>query len=213
MNIRHNSKGFSAVEALLIVLILLLLSAAGWYVYSKGQDKNDNVAPTKKSNTSHNNKKTPQSTPEKKLSDEWLLRESSDASIKIPDGFEILVTEGKTLDFAHPGVPKYDQGVKAKVAGEANKHFELGVTAGLNGYWWNRRGAEVKKMQTYTGLDVTVNQFIQENEPDGADFARGTTLLEYTISNGEKFVGIQYAYQGEGIVGIIEEMVKTVTIK
>ncbi len=63
---KHNEKGFSAVEGLMIVLIVGMISAVGWYIWQAKQstDKNLAVAPTSASKSTLT-KKTPSITPPK----------------------------------------------------------------------------------------------------------------------------------------------------
>jgi competence protein ComGC len=210
MNKKQN--GFGAVEILVVILVLSAIGLAVWYVLNKNNaEQTSTTNPTSQTTqaTNQNNEQTSNET----ISANWLLRQSNEASIKVPDGFKILVTDGQPIDFVLPETPVYEKGVTAAVVGQPAKHFELGIIAGYNTEGWNDRGAEIKKFQTDSGLPVTVKLFEQQNDPEGLDFAKGTKHLKYTVTKGNKYFNIDYAYQGEGIVDIVEQMVKTVTIQ
>lgn len=201
--------GFGVIEILLVILVLSAIGLAVWYVLNK--DTAEQASTTSQTTQTTNQDK--KQTSNEKLSANWLLRQSNEASIKVPDGFKILVTDGQPINFVLPGTPVYEKGVTAAIVGQPSKHFELGIIAGYNTEGWNDRGAEIKKFQTDSGLPVTVKLFEQQNEPEGLDFAKGTKHLKYTVTKGDKYFNIDYAYQGEGIVDIVEQMVKTVTIQ
>lgn len=212
-----NQKGFSVVEILIVIVVVGLLGAVGWLVYDRQNSKdNSTQTTTQKENqtkqpTSDENKEA-----EKKLSANWLLRQSSNASIRVPDGFNFLTNAGEDFDLWLPDQPQgtlvYKEGTLAKVVGEPHKHFELGLIVSYNKEGFNDRGAKVKEFKTYSDLPVVVKLFEQTNDPDGVDFPKGAKHLKYTITKGSDYINIDYVYLGSGYVEAIEEMVKTATI-
>lgn len=215
---KNNQNGFGALGVFAVVLVLAMVGFAAWKVIDQNKEPatTSNATNTKAvTNTSKQNE--PKAKDDIKLSDTWLLRESTEASVRVPDGFNILVPDGETLDFLLADVPqgylKYTKGETAEVVGAPHKHFELGILAGFNSSGWNDRGEEIKTMKTYSGLEVKVKEFKQTEEPNGLDFAKGTTLRQYTVIKGENSFTVDYAFMNEGIVNIVEEMVKSVNIK
>lgn len=208
-----NQNGFSTPHVLLALVLVAVIGLAGYKVYDSQKKTSEPAQNSSHANETVKPDKKEEPKVEEKLSDNWLLRESEEASIRVPDGFEILTREESEINFSLPGTPTYKQGEMAKVVGEPHKHFELGVIVALNNQGWNERGTETAQLKTYSGLDVKVRQFEQTEEPDGLDFAKGTKLIQYKVINGDYYMSIDYAYQGEGIVDIIEEMVKTATIE
>jgi len=212
-----NQKGFSVVEILIVIVVVGLLGAVGWVVYDRQNSKNDSAQSTvqqenqAKQPTADDNKEA-----EKKLSANWLLRQSSSASIRIPDGFNFLTNAGEDFDLWLPDQPQgtlvYKEGTLAKVVGEPHKHFELGLIVSYNKEGFNDRGTKVKELKTYSGLNVVVKLFEQTTDPDGVDFPKGAKHLKYTVTKGEQRINIDYVYLGSGYVEAIEEMVKTATI-
>lgn len=238
-------KGFSHIAIVCTVAILGIITFTGWRVYqNSNKQTSDNSSSNNSKQISNfeecvaagnpvlesypekctaNGKtytkagKTEEgSVKEERISDGWLLRESGVASIRVPDGFNILVPANEPLQFVLPDVPvgtlKYEKGTKAQVVGEPHKHFELGLMAGINS-GWNERGQEARRFKTYDGKEVVVNRFYQENDPEFLDFSKGTTLLQYKITQGDDSFRVDYAYMGGGIVDIVDEMVKTISFK
>lgn len=213
-----NQKGFSVVEILIVIVVVGLLGAVGWLVYDRQTNKDSSKESTvqqeskTEKQTTDDNKET-----EKKLSADWLLRQSSSASIRVPDGFNFLTNTGEDFDLWLPDQPQgtlvYTKGTLAKVVGEPHKHFELGLIVSYNKEGFNDRGTKVKEFKTYSGENVTVKLFEQTTEPDGVDFPKGAKHLKYTVTKGEDYINIDYVYLGSGYVEAIEEMVKTATIK
>lgn len=86
--IQRNEAGFGALGVVLVMVVLLAVGAAGWFVYSKNQDKNDT-----KTSTSNTTQKTPEATGAKSQADsnagylvvkEWDVRFKKSASTQDP---------------------------------------------------------------------------------------------------------------------------------
>lgn len=60
---KHNRKGFSVVEAFIILVIIGLVGAAGWYVYNRSK-KSDNQSSSSTASTTEDNLETAASRPE-----------------------------------------------------------------------------------------------------------------------------------------------------
>lgn len=215
--IKVNQKGFSVIEVLIVIVVIGLAGATGWLVYNRQNNKSDlEQQPTvqegqAKQSTTDENKEA-----EKKLSANWLLRQSSGASIRVPDGFNFLADAGEDFDLWLPDQPQgdlvYNEGTLAKVVGEPHKHFELGLIVRYNKEGFNDIGTKVKELKTYSGLNVDVKLFEQTTDPDGLGFPKGAKYLKYTVTKGSDYINIDYVYLGNGYVDAIEEMVKTATI-
>ncbi len=214
---KRNQKGFSVVEILIVIVVIGLLGAVGWLVYDRQKSKDNSTQPTaQQENQAKKSTADDSQEADKKLSANWLLRQSSSASIRVPDGFNFLTNTGEDFDLWLPDQPQgtlvYKEGTLAKVVGEPHKHFELGLIVSYNKEGFNDRGTKFKDLKTYSGLDVVVKLFEQTTDPDGVDFPKGAKHLKYTITKGENYINIDYVYLGNGYVEAIEEMVKTATI-
>lgn len=212
-----NDRGFSPLFIVLVIAVVAVIGGVGYYVYRLQNENTNNNRPSQQQPGTNQQDKTTDKTSEKTLSSDWLLRESAMASIRVPDGFNILASDGDPLNFVLPDVPqgtlKYEKGTKAQVVGEPHKHFELGLIASFNQPGLNDRGVMLKEFKTYSGLPVTVKLFKQTTDPTGVGFPKGAKHLKYTVTKGTDFFNIDYVYLGDGIVDIIDEMVKSVTIK
>jgi len=236
-DMKKNEYGFGFIGIMVIAVILSVASFAGWTVFKKNQKSagtqqahitnfEECVAagnPVMESNPEQCSangqtfiRQMPAQT-EKKLSSGWLLRKSDEASIRVPDGFNMLVVKDEDINFVLPDAPqgtlKYEEGAQAKIVGEPHKHFELGLIVSFNEQGFNDRGTKLKEFKTYSGLDVNVKLFEQTTEPNGVDFPKGTKHLKYTVTKGTDYFNVDYAYLGDGIVDIVEEMVRTITIE
>ncbi len=229
MNMQLKQQGFSVPRLLLILIIIGILGGAGWYVYTsrKAYDKSVNDATgrhTLEAQLAENSKKsevTSKPIAEKRLSADWLLRESSEASIKVPDGFNVLVNNNDPVNFLlsnDQGEMRYQAGTKARVVGENHKHFGLGL---IVSYGSNRDASEVdpnqgtyqRSFKTYDGLDVEVS-ILEQNDPEAVTtLPYGSKWLKYWIKKDSRYFYVGYIYTGEGIVEIIDEMVNTIVIK
>jgi hypothetical protein len=215
-------KGFSTLHILLFLIVIGMIGGTGWYVYKANRSVTDTFKDANNSSTpksTENSKKattTKQEVKEIRLSENWLLRESDQASIRVPDGFEILSAAGDNLTFVLPDEPQgtlhYTKGVKAKVVGEPHKHFGLGLWASYNNPGFNDRGTDLRNFKTYSGLNVEVKQFEQSEDPTGVDFPKEAKHLKYRVTSGNNYFNVDYVYLGDGIVSIIDEMVKSIVM-
>jgi hypothetical protein len=215
---RLNNQGI-AHPAILILLIVILgvIGFAGWYVWKLNAPQTDSKSTQPKAHPTTDKEKTEAtaSTVPKLISDEWLLRESAEASIKVPDGFNILVPESNPVNFVLPnddGSLRYEKGTRAQVVGEPHKHFARGLLATYNSTGLNDLGTYLRSFKTYSGLDVEV-KFYEENDTEDTVIPYGVKWLKYKVAKGDKMFTVDYMYEGEGIVDIIDEMVKTIVIK
>lgn len=80
---KNNQKGFSAVEALVIVVILGIVGFGGWYVWHKGQKSEQ----PSKANTSTKDSGSDQ---------------AADTSYRIPEGYEFYENSELGFKFAYP---------------------------------------------------------------------------------------------------------------
>jgi len=215
MKINSNQKGLNIFGLLGAVTVIGLITTIAWLMYGR-QDIDSNASSTpvqeqKQANIEPNKKV------DNKLSSGWLLRQSGDASIRVPDGFNILVNPADTFDFWLPDQPQgtleYTKGTSAKIVGEPRKHFELGLIVSYNKAGFNDRGTAIEGFETYDGLDVVVKLFEQTVDPEGVDFPKGAKHYKYIVSKDNDYVNIDYVYLGDGYKNIIEEMVKTVSLK
>jgi prepilin-type N-terminal cleavage/methylation domain-containing protein len=213
---KANHKGFSLVEILIVIVVIGLLGAAGWFIYDRQNTNNTEQSNSQQGNQPQNSTANESEDAEKKPSTNWLLRQSSNATIHVPDGLEFLAAPGEDFDFVVPdqlqGTLVYKEGVLAKQIGEPHKHFDLGLIVGYNNEGFNDRGTKIKELSTYSGLSVDVKLYEQTTEPDGVDFPKGAKHLKYTVTKGSNYINIDYVYLGSGYVDAIEEMVKTATI-
>lgn len=211
----HKQHGFGHIAVLVIIVVLGVLGLITWQFMSMRED--DTPATTTTTSTNEKTENQDQPVVEEKLSANWLLRESETAAIRVPDGFNILAAEGQAFDFVLPDVPqgtlKYQAGTEAQVGAAPAKHFDLGLIVSFNEAGFNDRGAVTKKFKTYSGLEVTLKYFEQTVEPEGVDFPKGAKYLKYTVTKDSDYINIDYVYMDTGIVDIIEEMVKTASIK
>jgi hypothetical protein len=110
---------------------------------------------------------------------------------------------------------KYQEGIKAQVVGEPHKHFGPGLMASSSdtSYEDPNPGTYERGFKTYGGLDVEVRIF-EQNDPDAVTtLPSGSKFLKYWVRKDGKYFYVGYIYKGEGIVYIIDEMVKTIIIK
>ncbi len=213
---KKNENGFSAIELLIVFVIVGLIMAVGWLVWDK-QNVNDNQTTTSQGSSEQaaqlaNNTKTE----EIRISSDWLIRKSNKVSISVPDGFKILSSSGEDFDFVLPDQPQgtleYKKGTLARVVGAPAKHFELGLIVGFNSEGFNDRGTKLREFKTYNGLNIEVKLFEQTTDPDGVDFPKGAKHLKYKVIKGSDYINIDYVYLGDGIVDIIDQMVRTADI-
>lgn len=210
-----NQKGFSLVIVLILVVALVAIGFTLWKITNNQKPIVENSG----DNTNQEEKElvNTEPKPEPNLSEDWLLRESLNSSIHVPDGFNILANQGEPFNFSLPDEPrgtlKYVQGQPAKVVGEPHKHFELGLLVAFNQEGLNDRGALVREFKTYSGLNVTAKSFEQVEEPMGVDFPKGAEHLKYKITKNTDYINVDYVYLGDGLVNIIDEMVKSANIK
>jgi hypothetical protein len=208
-----NQYGFGVVVVVIIVLVLGIIGFTAWKVADR---INTPVAQANTPAQASNSKQTSKA----KLSDTWLLRESDNASIRVPDGFQVLAAQGDTLNFVLPDSPegtlKYEKGTTATVVGEPHKEFGLGLIASYNSAGLNHLGSKVREFQTYSGLPVTVEQYKREQPFDpneASDIIVGATYVKYTVTKGDNRFNVDYVYQSKNYLDIIDEMVKSIDIK
>lgn len=223
--------GFSAIYVALLIVIVGLVGATGWYVlksnkhdsngsaasYDTGQSSSQNSTLTGKEKTKGS---TPKPSVTEKLSDNWLIRESAEASIKVPDGFNILVNGNHPVNFLlsnDQGELKYEPGTRARVVGENHKHFGLGLIVTYGSAKEEdvdpNPGTLQRNFKTYDGLDVEVRVF-EQNDPEAVTtLPYGSTWLKYWVKKGDRYFYVGYIYKGDGIIEVIDEMAKTIVIK
>jgi hypothetical protein len=212
--------GFSLLHILLILVIIGIIGGTGWYVYASNKSADNSSNDTgSKTPPAKNNKAEPSPIPstEKPLSADWLSRESAEASIRVPDGFNILVSNNDPVSFSLPDEPegtlRYQAGTKAQVVGEPHKHFGLGLLASYGSTGLNDLGTYQRSFKTYSGLAVEVKLY-EQNDPEAiTTIPYGSKYLKYKVTKDGKIFNVDYFYKGEGLVNIIDEMVKTITIK
>jgi hypothetical protein len=217
----EKQKGFSVPHISVVLVVISIVSFTGWYVWNakKNTDAALSSVPAGASSRSAKVDKDEEKVKPiaaKHLSDDWLLRESSEASIRVPDGFEILINKDDPVAFWLPDAPqgtlKYRKGTQARVMGEPHKHFELGIIATYNKPGFNDLGTYHKGIKTYSNLDVEVKLYEQKEVEGVPAFTPGSKYLKYTVKKDDKYFNVDYVYLGEGITDIVEEMVKSITI-
>lgn len=219
MKTQNNSRGFSTVEVLLIVLVLVLLCSAGWYVYSKNQDKtNDGEISNPKSSTSS------------KVSDDknnldktkgWFIYEAPDKkySIKLPDGWKLKVADGGSSPYAISAQDiSSTAGAAATViasdyAGDIS-HVAFAMSDAPEGFFGQEpRGTKQLTFLTKGGLEVSRYDFTVEDEPE--DLPQGMIRYDYRISkDGKNFQVVHDVLKGEAAqTSLVEEAIKTLELK
>lgn len=172
MKIQNNSKGFGAVEALLIVLVLVLLGGAGWYVWSSNKESNKDEGSPNSQNTKPELPKENPSTD--KLSSynsdvqglqfdyqkEWKLEDRSNETpstltITSPD-FSSVVTKGGLIYIAEGGL------ISITVDKTSSKQFDVREGS----YYFNCEFGDNCMLEYFS--------FSKSTKVDGVDALSGT---------------------------------------
>jgi len=122
-----NNRGFSAVEALIVLVVLALLGFAGWFVYHKQHEKNDKKTTTNSSSKSTNDtskdasKDSTKDQTEYFTVSEWGVRAAYTASdrftYKLSDGNKMLTAISKELAAADSGCSTFGAGQISRMQG------------------------------------------------------------------------------------------------
>lgn len=220
---KQNQKGFSAVEALLVLVILALIGGVGYYVYKSRQEANKSQDNANKSSLEISQAAKKEA--EKKPADEtegWLLYKppTNEYEIRLPDGWKLERTE-KAPHLAAAGMSSivYKAGTKAVVTeveggrDYGSLAFSLAVYKASEGS--APRGSEVKKFNTSQGLVITQWLFEQTAEPEGIDIPKGAKEYRYELTAKDKKISFTHdVLPGETAqTDLIEKAIKTLQVK
>ncbi len=215
-NSQMRQAGFGVVGIVAVVLVVAALAGVSVVVFKKSSGTKTAVSAPSPTPQSDEPEATPMPADEKRLSADWLVRESVAASIRVPDGFNILVADNHPINFSLPddqGELTYRKGAKAQVVGEPHKHFGLGLLVSYDGTGLNDLGTYQRSFKTYSDLKVDVDLF-EQNDPEAVTtIPYGSKYLKYKVIKDNKRFTVDYFYKGEGVVDIIDEMVRTIIIK
>jgi len=199
MKTSHNQKGFSAVEAIIIVIAIGLLGFGGWYVWAKNKDKNDqkqrNTTSQQQSNNSNSDSATDSSI---KLTTK-LTSHNNVFSILLPDGWKF--TNDTELDYAHAiGLDnmKYNAGTPAVVANEmghrgggitiASFAIQAGATTDLANYF--SASGDQGSIKTDSGVEGA--KYLFTAQAGDETLTAGAKSYGYKFVHGDKTVVMTY---------------------
>lgn len=216
-----NSKGFTVVEAIIVLVVLGIVGGGSWYVWSK---QNKTQAPSDNTNTSQTNQVTSDATPQTKTEPtvHWLLSftsQNNKFSVSIPDGWKLTQTEGYDMIYAwNASEIVYKDGTTGEVATTSGGRD--GSSIAFSMYLDPKSGESVmppesRKISTYmTESGITVDKYTrtQTKVPEDMDIPKGTTEYQYILRLNDKQIRIVH----DVLVGeteqtkIIEQMIATV---
>lgn len=219
-----NSRGFSAVEIVIVIIIVGLIGAVGWLVNDR-QKTNKTMG---QSATHVDAKKTPETPTKanegKKSIDataQWLKYTSQNRkySLSIPDGWELNSLQGADdLEAWTSSKIIFAEGKIAKVdvvqGGRDGSSIAFWVIYNFKGDESSYVSSGLNKVKTYnTDNQVAVNKYtrMQTQEPEGMDIPRGATEYKYSLSFNNKKIQITHdVLSGETDQSSrIEQMIET----
>lgn len=197
MNI--NQKGFSAVEALLIVVIIVVLGGVSWYVYDS--QKKTNQALDKTTQAQNDPQKTepkPKATePPKDEATNWLLYEppGKQYKLRLADGWKVRRAESTDngASFWSYTSLTLRPGVVAQVEvseGGRGGPFPLSLLYNREDSFNYKRGSKIGAFTTKSGLEGEKYEFVQTEENAGHDLAEGAKEVRYYFKKDAKNVVI-----------------------
>lgn len=220
---KSNQKGFSSVEALLILVIVGVIGGVGYYVYQSRQEAKKSQDNANKSSLEIEASKK-QAEEEKKATDEtanWLLYEppGKQYSMRIPDGWKLVSLSGTDLYGRNSSDTIYKPGTKATV-----QMMEGGWDGASSfGFYFPsasdepraKEGDQKGTLTTASGLTAQKYQYTQTTEPEGIGYAKGSTVYNYYFDDKGKNIFIQhYVSSGETAqTDLVEKAIKTITVK
>lgn len=190
-----NQKGFTLIEALLIIIALTLISFAGWYVWNSQQDetKDTTTTPVTKKTTSSDTSAKPDETAS------WVSfsPDSKLYSIKLPDGWTLwhqnddcdclyALPDTLTYKAGTPATIKTTQGGRDLISGFSIFVNDEGQALTYEGY------QSLGTFQTASGVTVKKYFFEQTEESDGLSSEKGTKEYVYVITKNNKVIDITY---------------------
>ncbi|MDB5163620.1 MAG: hypothetical protein JWS12_237 [Candidatus Saccharibacteria bacterium] len=225
-----NSRGFSAVEGLLILVIVGIIGFVGWYVYKSNKDANKSLSnasqSTISSQTSTKKSETKTAAPEKKVSDSWLEYKAPHYSIRFADGWTITKKqESNDSFFAKNDDIKYKAGQKAVVKeystysgpGEFTYGFFMDYgAASSNTGKCSELPAYKLALKTDSGNDVytDVESGDVATNTGAQSLVKGDKFYGYCVQLGASRLTFGYTVQSgaENVSDTIEQVVKTVKV-
>lgn len=209
---KHNQKGFGAVETLLIIVILGLLGGVGWYVYQSQNKHNQKDQPA---STTNEYKKEPEVKDE---TADWLsfTPDSKLYTVKLPDGWtfdhqndecdcllsKTLISKKGTLATIEKVQGGRDGGVGYFIAvDQTDKSAER----------FADQYTKIGEFKT-AGLTGTKYMYEQTTEPEGIGLPKGSKEYVYYFIKDGKGIYISYSVtpESENQLELIEKSIKTI---
>ena len=214
----RNQKGFSAVEGLLVLVIIGVIGGVGYYVYNSRKE-------TTKYQDNANKSSLEVATGKKQIEKDevadWLLYEPTEKqySIRIPDGWNLENLQSSNLYGRLPANITYKSGTKATVTSteggwDGASSFSLYYPK-QNADQIVREGKEQGTITTNAGPKAHKYYLLQETDPVGIGYAKGSKVYSYYFDADGKYIQVQqYVLPGQTEqTELIEKSIKTLQIK
>lgn len=172
---KRKENGFGLVEALLIILVLLIIGFAGWFVFLRDNEE-DNEAANEQTTTEQQETETTDSTESESSSEEateLTVDETDDFTLTTPEGFERI----DERQFTFTGTPERTYTYKNA---ESEDYFEVNYNPAESGI-----NADFTWIYTYSDGEFTVDKsdstVCLPEESDWCEFSGGNGRLDSAI--------------------------------
>lgn len=234
-----DTKGFSVVEGLLVLVIVGIIGGVGWFVL-QAKSKTNSTTNRTDSSTKPQEQATAKSTIDKSSSVKerslqpsaktsvWALYEdkTNSASLHIPDGWQVATYKsfpggfiawcGLGTGWNNPECITYKQGVKATITDQAHptegfSYLAFTFQDGVKDF--PEQSDSEKVLEKLTTKSVTIYKTESDYQPYNEEdkTPKGTKYYNYYIKKGDKFFLLHYGLKpGEANQSeLVEDMLAT----
>jgi type II secretory pathway pseudopilin PulG len=217
---RANQRGFTAVEAILLLVVVGLIGGTGWYVWTQRTGKAQGNQPSSNTQTSEQTNNQ-QSTKAADETASWTLFTSSKGwQLRIPDGWELYTDMNSESLTSYASTLVYQKGVPGKVTkteGGRDGTFVFSVTQPEDGKpvtplaYLNLTNVSDFKVKNITGKKY-YGTLLEDANMDGN---KGDTNYWYEFTaNGKTVIFRHYQASGKtSVVDVLEKAISTFQFK
>lgn len=214
-----NQKGFSGIEALLILVIAGIIGGVGWYVWNAKKESDESLKQAAQTEIKAAGKKKEAARTDQKVDETANWKEVSFKSIKYsfkaPDGWTL-----NSLNELEPNNPVSDEyyslsheGIRYKAGTPASvtpKQYEPSLENGNAAFsiWVTKSSSankefyeETYKKEEFSGKTKS-NQIIEKysyvstTDPEGlGDYKKGTKAIVYFVNVGDKIIFVRHVIE------------------
>ncbi len=209
-----NTKGFTLIEGLLILVIAGVLGGTGWYVWHHHKKttipSSSTTSPTSASSTQSTTSATPDPTAN------WTLFTSQDGfSIRIPDGWQLINNNGELISPVDSSSLTYKAGTAATITkqtlGDDAVHPFVIYSPGYTDQ--QLKSANYQNLGQISAKNTIATKYYYEqtSQPQGLGLDKGDKEYRYHFASGQKTVDVTYVIRpgDSDNTNMVEKAVKT----